>query len=54
MLAAYQSKWHPDVIFEEGQPRKLHGLFSNEAMENHTQQLVSEAAPSKQAIVSLP
>jgi DNA-binding HxlR family transcriptional regulator len=33
MLVAFESKWHPDVIFEDGQPRKLHELFSDEAME---------------------
>jgi DNA-binding HxlR family transcriptional regulator len=33
MITAFESKWHPDVIFEDKQPRKLHELFDDEAME---------------------
>jgi len=33
MITAFESEWHPDMIFEDKQPRKLHGLFDDEASE---------------------
>ncbi len=33
MITAFESKWHPVVIFGDKQPRKLHELFDDEAME---------------------
>jgi DNA-binding HxlR family transcriptional regulator len=33
MMTAFESKWYPDLIFEDKQPRKLRDVFTDEALE---------------------
>jgi DNA-binding HxlR family transcriptional regulator len=33
MMTAFESKWYPDLIFEDKQPRKLREVFTDEALE---------------------
>jgi DNA-binding HxlR family transcriptional regulator len=33
MMTAFESKWYPDLIFEDKRPRKLRELFTDEALE---------------------
>lgn len=33
MMTAFESKWYPNLIFEDKQPRKLREVFTDEALE---------------------